>query len=282
MTQQSNTPAAVPIVPRKREFDIASSLATDWFDNHAFKTAWFNAMSITFPVGEKFFIDSVRHFADQIEDPKLSADISGFCGQEGYHRREHDRYNNTLCDSRGYDLKYLEGRIIKNMERGKSFMSPLEQLAVTVGLEHITAIMAESALSADNPMADAVEGPMKDLWDWHAAEEMEHKSVAFDVFRAVGGTEKMRKTALRRATFFLMWDIVIGVMHMLRKDGKLWNFRLWSQGWKFLFFKDGILRRIWPAYKDYFHEGFHPWQRDTLPLLKQWQAQQEGELAAQA
>lgn len=281
MIYQSKTPTEVPIVPRNREYDIASSLATDWFDNHAFKTAWFNALSITFPVGEKFFIDSVRYFADEIEDPKLSADISGFCGQEGYHRREHDRYNKTLCNARGYDLNYLEGRIIKGTERAKSLLSPLEQLAVTAGLEHITAILAESSLDTDNPMDGVVDEPMKQLWDWHAAEEMEHKSVAFDVYRAVGGSEKMRKSALRRATVFLMMDAIIGVVHMLRKDGKLWNFRLWGQGWKFLFFKDGILRRVWPAYKDYFREGFHPWQRDTLPLLKQWQAQQEESLAPQ-
>lgn len=279
--QQSHTPVDVAIEPRDREYDLASSLATDWFDNHAFKTAWFNAMSITFPVGEKFFIDSVRHFAEQIEDPKLSADISGFCGQEGYHRREHDRYNKTLCNARGYNLNYLEGRIIKNTERAKSLLSPLEQLAITAGLEHITAIMAESSLNPDNPMIGAVDGPMKQLWDWHAAEEMEHKSVAFDVYRAVGGTEKMRKRALRRATVFLMLDTIIGVVHILRKDGKLWNVRLWGQGWKFLFFKGGILRRVWPAYKVYFHDGFHPWQRDTLPLLRQWQAQQKEGLAAQ-
>ena len=87
MSKQSLTPADVPLIPRNREYDIARSLAGDWFDNHPFKTAWFNAMSITFPLGEKFFIDSVRHFAGQIEDPKLTEDIRGFCGQEGFHRR---------------------------------------------------------------------------------------------------------------------------------------------------------------------------------------------------
>ena len=71
----SNTPQDVPINPRNREYDIAECLGRDWFDNHAFKTAWFNAMSITFPLGEKFFIDSVRYFQDQIDDPKLQAEI---------------------------------------------------------------------------------------------------------------------------------------------------------------------------------------------------------------
>jgi predicted metal-dependent hydrolase len=279
MSQQSHTPDNVAIVPRNREHEIAECLGRDWFDNHPFKTAWFNAMSITFPLGEKFFIDSVRHYADRVEDPKLQEEIRNFCGQEGFHRREHDRYNRELCRRRGYDFEYLEGRLEKNIARAKRMLSPLEQLASTAALEHITAIMAESALSPDNPMIDNAEPVMQDLWDWHAAEEMEHKSVAFDVFRAVGGDEKLRKRALRQATWFLFVDIMGGLIHMLRRDGKLWNWAIWKEGYRFLFAEGGILRRVYPAYKDYFRDGFHPWQRDTRELLEHWRASQS-ELAA--
>ncbi len=274
MNKQSNTPVDVVIQPRNQQHDLADALARDWFDDHAFKTAWFNAMSITFPLGEKFFIDSVRNFSDQIEDPKLQDDIRGFCGQEGFHRREHERYNQVLCAQRGYDLVYLEGRLEKNIGRAKKYLSELEQLAATAALEHITAIMAESALTPDNPMMHGAYPAMKKLWNWHAAEEMEHKSVAFDVYRAVGGTEKMRKRALRQATFFLMVDVLIGMVHMLRRDKQFWSSRLWWQGWKFLFFKGGILRRVWPAYKAYFRDGFHPWHLDTRDLLDHWKSTQ--------
>ncbi len=279
MNQQSHTPENVAIQPRDREHSIAESLGRDWFDNHPFKTAWFNAMSITFPLGEKFFIDSVRHYAGQTEDPKLQAESRGFCGQEGFHRREHYRYNQTLCRLRGYDFEYLEGRLEKNIARAKKLLSPLEQLASTAALEHITAIMAELALSPGAPMVDAADPAMQALWDWHAAEEMEHKSVAFDVYRAVGGNEKLRKRALRQATFFLFVDVFGGLVHMLRRDRKLWKSGVWIDGWKFLFAKkDGILRQVWPAYKEYYRDGFHPWQRDTHQLLDHWKEAQ-GELA---
>ncbi len=56
MNAQSNTPDTIDIKPRDRAHELRDSLARDWFDNHPFKTAWFNAMSITFPLGEKFFI----------------------------------------------------------------------------------------------------------------------------------------------------------------------------------------------------------------------------------
>ncbi|MFK7978287.1 MAG: metal-dependent hydrolase [Halioglobus sp.] len=277
----SNTPNDVTVEPRNHQYDIASTLATDWFAGHPFKTAWFNAMSMTFPLGEKFFIDSVRHFADQIDDPKLQEEIRGFCGQEGFHRREHQRYNETLCAARGYDLDYLDGRLARNIAFTQKVTSPLQRLAATAAFEHMTAIMAESALADDSQMIDAVDDQMRAMWDWHAAEEMEHKAVAFDVYRAVGGTEKMRKRGMRQATFFLMLDVMVGVVHMLRRDKKLWNLTLWKEGWRFLFGKqDGILRAIYPAYKEYYREGFHPWQRDTRPLLNAWKASHTAPLAA--
>jgi predicted metal-dependent hydrolase len=270
MSNLSHTPADVPLLPRNREYDIAQSLKGDWFDNHAFKTAWFNAMSITFPLGEKFFIDSVRYFAGEIRDPKLTEEIRGFCGQEGFHRREHQRYNQSLCDQRGYDLVAMEGHLERKIQRAYKFLTPLQRLALTAAFEHITAIMAESALDEQDPMIGQADDAMQALWQWHAAEEMEHKSVAFDVYRAVGGTEKMRRAGMRQATIFLMLDVLAGLTHMLRKDKKLWSLKLWKEGWQFLFFKGGILRRVWPAYKEYFRDGFHPWDRDTRHLLEHW------------
>ena len=281
MVRQSNTPADVPVEPRNREHSLGPALAGDWFDNHPFKTAWFNAMSITFPLGEKFFIDSVRHFASQIDDPKLADDIRGFCGQEGFHRREHQHYNETLCQQRGYDLALMEGRLEANIKRSKKFFSPMQQLAITASLEHITAILAESALDESNPMRVEADPLMLALWQWHAAEEMEHKSVAFDVYRAMGGTEKMRKRAMRQSTLFLMIDVMAGLVHMLRRDGQLWNLRLWGQGWKFLFGRNtGIVRSVWPAYKEYYKDGFHPWDRDTRPLLASWKENDQQLLTA--
>jgi predicted metal-dependent hydrolase len=273
--QQSHTPIDVPITPRNREHNVSQCLARDWYDKHAFKTAWYNAMSITFPLGEKFFIDSVRFFSDQVTDPKLKEEVSRFCGQEGFHRREHDRYNHALCEARGYDLDYLEGRIAKNIAMSKKIYSPIEQLAITAALEHLTAILAESALSPGSPESDGMEAPMRELWNWHAAEEMEHKSVAFDVYVAVGGNDRMRRRVMRSTTFFLFFDFAIGAAHMLKRDGKLWSPQLWVEGFKFLFGKNGIYRRIWPAYKQWYKDGFHPWQRDTRELLEDWQASQD-------
>ncbi len=108
MSVQSSTPLDVAIHRRDRKHDLAASLSREWMNNNVFATAWFNAMSITFPLGEQFFIESVRHFRDDISDPKLKQEVMNFFSQEGVHRREHQRYNELLCEQRGYDLNALE------------------------------------------------------------------------------------------------------------------------------------------------------------------------------
>ena len=278
MKQESYTPEDISIQLRNKKHELAGCLGRDWYDNHPFKTAWFNAMSITFPLGEKSFIDSVRHYADKITDPKLQSEIKHFCGQEGIHRREHELYNITLCKERGYDLNYLEGRIARKIKEADTKLSSIQRLSVTVALEHITAVLAERMLGDQVDANGVIEGPMKELWTWHAAEEMEHKAVAFDVYRSVTknrpNSEKMRKSSLKLATFFLILDIAVGMVYMLRKDKKLWNIKVWVEGIQFLLGKQGYIRSSWPAYKEYFKEDFHPWQRDTRSLLENWEASQ--------
>jgi len=271
---QSYTPDQVAIRPRNRQHDLADALTRDWMRNDVFATAWFNAMSITFPLGEQFFINSVRHYRDRITDPKLKEEMQQFFSQEAVHLREHKRYNQLLCEQRGYDLETLEGPLRRRMGWVKKNVPAREQLAGTAAVEHLTAVLAEKALGDHGLFTDA-DPAMVALWQWHAVEEMEHKAVAFDVNRAIGGSEKMRRAAMRRSTLLLTWDILHGVRHMLKCDGKLWSPKVWLSGLRFLVGKQGLLRGTWAPYKAFFREDFHPWQEDSSELIAQWQLQQQ-------
>ena len=113
---QSHSPDELTFGPRRMSFDVEAALAGDWHGGSAFVTAWFNAMSLLFPLGEKFFIDSVVHFVDDIGDPRLKAEIAAFRAQESTHRVQHQRYNETLCRLRGYDLDRFERNERARME----------------------------------------------------------------------------------------------------------------------------------------------------------------------
>jgi predicted metal-dependent hydrolase len=268
--QQSHSPAGLTINLRRPSFDLEATLTRDWHGDSAFRTAFFNAMSMLFPLGEKFFIDSVRAFRNDIKDDVLLAEITAFQGQEAIHRLKHQEYNELLCRVRGYDLAEFEKPALKRLAWVRENMSAKRQLAGTVASEHITAIMADDMLRRGDSLVGA-DDAIADLWRWHGVEETEHKAVAFDVYMAVCGSTKIRRRAMLMSTFFFYKDTFRNMCIMLKHDGKLWNFREWASGLNFLFGKPGILRRIFPAYLSFFKKDFHPWQDDNRYLVKAWE-----------
>ena len=270
---QSRSPDGLEFGPRRKSFDIEAALEGEWHSGSRFITAWFNAMSLLFPLGEKFFIDSVVHFEDQVDDPQLKAEIASFRAQESTHRVQHQKYNELLCELRGYSLERFEKHERERMAWAYRELSARRRLAGTVANEHLTAIMAHDMLSHD----DVLEGAnphIAELWRWHGIEETEHKAVAFDVFLAVGGTVAERRQALLMNTFFFFKDTFRNLCIMLQHEGKLWSIREWASGLRYLFIKPGMLRRVAGAWLSFFRKDFHPWQHDNRDLIADWEREQ--------
>lgn len=261
----STTPEGLQIRPRHMDFDLPNPLPRHWNGGDAFKTHLFDAMSVLFPDGERFFIDSVRQFRDRIDDPVLNEQIRGFIGQEGHHSREHLEYSQRLRDL-GYDVERIEKRAQTRIRYTQKKFSPQRQLAATAALEHITAIMADGLLRNGAYMADA-HPALARLWRWHALEETEHKAVAFDVYNQVCGSRKLLRRAMLMGTFFFVLDTTRGLAHMLKVDGLLWNWRIWRDGIRWMWGKEGVFRPLVSTYLDFFKDGFHPWKHNNLDLL---------------
>jgi predicted metal-dependent hydrolase len=230
-------------------------------------------MSLLFPLGEKFFIDTVVHFIDEIDDPRLREEIAAFRAQESTHRVQHQKYNELLCRLRNYDLEHFEKNVRERMAWAYRELSAHRRLAGTVANEHLTAIMADDMLSRRDSLIGA-DPAIAELWRWHGIEETEHKAVAFDVFTTVGGTVSQRRLALLLNSFFFMKDTMRNLCIMLKRDGKLWSLREWATGFRFLFIKPGMLRRIAGDWLRFFRRDFHPWQIDNRDLIREWEAEQ--------
>ncbi|MCU9949334.1 metal-dependent hydrolase [Pseudomonas solani] len=274
----STTPEGLVIRPRHMDFDLPNPLPRHWHSGNAFKTHLFDAMSVLFPDGERFFIDSVRNFREEITDPVLKEQIRGFIGQEGHHSREHLEYSNRLRDL-GYDIGRIERRAQARIRYTQKKFSKRRQLAATAALEHITAIMADGLLKNPEHIAGA-HPTLARLWRWHALEETEHKAVAFDVYNQVCGSRTLLRRAMIMGTFFFMLDTHRGLIHMLKRDGLLWNWRVWRDGLSWMWGKNGMFRQLIPAYMDFFKKGFHPWQHDNLELLHKTREEFDGAPAA--
>jgi len=274
----SGTPQDVAIKPRHPNFSLTQALAADWHSGDAFKTAFFNALSLTFPVGEKYFIDSVRHFQSQIDDDKLRREVRGFIGQEAIHRREHQQYNDLAYNARGFDGTGFEARLQARIDQ-RDDASPYTRLMETAAFEHLTAILAY-ALLTDDAFLEGADEPLAQLWRWHAIEEVEHKAVAYDVYVAVGGNLEMLRRALPFVTRQFLKDLLDGVIMNLRASGQHRNPAVWARGMNWLFGSTGVLRKLYPLWRAFKRPDFHPWDHDTRVLIDDWKVASEPALLA--
>ena len=127
------------------------------------------------------------------------------------------------------------------------------------------AIMADATFR--NPAGlEGAHPKMKELWHWHALEETEHKSVAFDVFEAVGGTTNMRRFAMFVTTLEFTHHVIRN-MRLLLRDYEGSRVKLWFGGLKFLFGKNGALKGLLRPYLDFYRKDFHPWDHDNRELV---------------
>ncbi|HEX8580056.1 MAG TPA: metal-dependent hydrolase, partial [Allosphingosinicella sp.] len=173
---RATTPSDLSIVPRDRRFGRGAETARWWLGGDPYGTALYNALSATFPKGEAFFVESVRAFRTGA-DPKLAAEIKAFTTQEVMHSREHVAFNKRAVDA-GYDLSRLDEKVDERLELVRA-KHPIVSLAVTMALEHFTAILAHELL-ADPRHLEGADAETAAMWRWHAIEEIEHKGVAYD------------------------------------------------------------------------------------------------------
>lgn len=233
-------------------------------------SAFLSALSATFPLGEKFFIDSVRGFRDRVE-PGLAADIHAFVVQEAFHTREHLAFN-RLVAATGYATDAMTERT-RAVLRPFRARSPLRQLGLTMALEHFTALFAHEVLTRERRLAPAPPA-VRALWRWHAMEEIEHKAVAFDTFASVtrGWTParryRFRVRAMVEATAVLLSVVARNMDDLFAQDG-LPRRRTWARALRYFFGWRGVLTSMAPDYLAWFRPGFHPWQIDDRDLVRQ-------------
>ncbi|MCU5780918.1 hypothetical protein MA04_00218 [Alcanivorax balearicus MACL04] len=268
---------AISILPTRRNlrFKLDPAKALTWHRDGLNVSQFLNTMSLFFPVGERFFIDSVRNYRELVQDPELKKAVTAFIGQEAMHGREHDEYNDHVANA-GVPLKAQE-RLVEALLTQIQKRTPQSfQLAGTVALEHLTAILADGLLSLPEIMEGADDG-YKAIWNWHALEETEHKAVAFDVYQlAVGTDDRLSAYALRTSTLVISTAVFFALFlpfyaHNVRVTGGLFDAKGWRSVLRHSLGKKGIFRYTTKAWLDWFKPGFHPWDHDNRQYLEQFE-----------
>ncbi len=135
---------------------------------------------------------SVRHFRDQITDPDLKRQVNGFIGQEAMHGREHRAFNDRL-DQLGYPTKRVERFTAEGPGHPRAARCRRSRTWPPPPRSSTSPPRWPSSCSAsEETRALFGHDEVRNLFLWHTLEESEHKAVAFDVYKAVGGSERMR------------------------------------------------------------------------------------------
>lgn len=275
-----------------------STVPKHWFANSAAATHVVNGVNLLFPAGERFFVRSVLRYVAKLDaegKKDLVMRARGFFGQEGRHAGAHEKFFDTMRDQ-GYEIDRFLAWYDRWAYRFIEKHSPEAlSLAVTVACEHFTAILAEDALKDDAAILEHAHPELRRLLAWHAVEELEHKSVAFDVLAAVHPSYALRLAGLAVGTACLGGFWVAATRELLKQDGlglrdaarDLARLRTNPRNQE----KGNAAERIGQSigYRvflrgivEYMRPGFHPDDKDHRPLIERTLAklEKEGVVAA--
>ncbi|MBO9522628.1 MAG: metal-dependent hydrolase [Nocardioidaceae bacterium] len=233
-------------------------------------------LSGMFPEGEQYFVRAVRDSRERVADPELRRQVAGFIGQEVTHGREHQELNERLA-AMGYRSLKVDRHVRRLLALSDRFDTKRRRLAVTAALEHYTATLAECLLEKPEARALLGESEVRSLLLWHALEESEHKAVAFDVYRAAGGSERMRIWIMRSVTTMFLLEVIGHTVLSLLRDRA--TYKPWVLVPSLLALRHSpfLSRDVWARLRSYHRRGFHPDDWDASALVEHWRTELFGE-----
>lgn len=258
------------ITVRRMDFNFDDDIPTYWFGDDRHMTLLLCALSGVFPEGERYFLRTVRHYEKNIADPELRRQVKAFIGQEAHHGKEHHEFNEFM-ERKGIPVMEIDRFTRNGLEFQKKYLSHARELAKTCALEHLTALFAETLL--ENPeFADTIDDRLKPLWFWHAIEESEHKSVAYDVYQDQVDDYWIRTSEMFITSISFTVFTLLHTRSLLKADEKNTannsgaKHKPFKVKWGTLWQQRHVLKRFGKEYARYYRKDFHPSQKPSAAL----------------
>ncbi|WP_243723047.1 metal-dependent hydrolase, partial [Actinomadura sp. 7K507] len=264
-----SVPARTMMVRRLRFAYPKGAMRRHYADDDLILSHIVAVLSATFPKGEDFFIRSVRACSGRVTDPELKRQVKAFIGQEVVHGREHDTLNGQLR-SMGYPTHWVDAFVKRSTRLGLRLMPPRAALGHTAALEHYTATLAECLLTDPRAQALLGDNEVRNVLLWHALEESEHKSVAFDVYRAAGGSERLRRRTMIEASAGLLGVTIVFTILSMLADPATYNPRRLAGSLRALRRSPFLDAKVRARIRAYQRPGFHPDDFDATDILARW------------
>ena len=260
-----NRPKAIGITVRRPQFN-PKAIRRHYFANSPVMSHLLTALSSTFPIGEQFFVHSVRNVRDQVKDERLQAQIAAFIGQEAMHSKAHAEFNDAWR-TEDYNLDRFQAWLARKDQYVKN-LHPKIQLAITCAFEHFTALLGGYILRHPEVLSTLDDDAVK-LWVWHAIEEIEHRAVAFDVYQAVYGDDKIRRMIMRSVTTGFASLTLYSATKLFMQDRKKSLPKIGGNIFG-LYLLAKMLIQMFPEYLSYYQKDFHPADIDYSKIVQYW------------
>lgn len=261
LSEKLNGDSTIPV--RKMGFDF-STVPKDYMNGDLGKSHLFDGLNLLFPEGERFFMRAVRDGLNKIDNPELKQQARGFFGQETQHAIEHEKFFDIL-EKNGYKFRKSVKKVDNFILKMRDVLPAGLRLSLTAGAEHLTAVLGAMTLQDED--IEKSHPAMRDLIQWHAVEEIEHKAVAFDVYQESNGSYPLRILGYVGAMAFIQIASNKLTKNLLLQDGytKKEAQVIIEQSKKDMF---GNHKELSKQLKAYLKPDFHPNSIDERHLVK--------------
>jgi hypothetical protein len=295
-----NRPRDLVLVSRHIDVDPLVYLQKNpmWNTKGIVVVHFINAFQSLFPEGERLFIDAVRDCTEKnptvvTEDPVFHDDLNHFIEQEGRHSVVHDKWTKALA-AVGYQQMDTYTMLLHRFRTwARSHLDKMTRLSITIGAEQYTASMTR-LFACDRPDLVFASAPLfQKIFLYHTMEELEHKSVCYDLYQKYHGGYLRRMLGMGFISYYIWMNVLRRHRYLLRHDG-MWDRPHRREFWVFYLGKKGLMRALLPRILEYMRPSFHPWQSDERTLFEdkfgtlstelgipgfQYQGKQEGQAA---
>jgi uncharacterized protein len=252
---------------RKINFQFGNDIPRLWLNNRLVLTHFFNGVNLYLPAFESFMVRIMQKQLKHIQDSNFKQQIRGFIAQEMSHGQTHHKYNQVLR-SQGYRfegyLKFADFFFAWLLEKN---LGAKISLAAIAGFEHLTAMLTDLVLN-QNVLKNATP-IMKDLWEWHAAEEVEHGNLAVQLLQVVDDSNWLRIVGIFIGGMIIIGFTFLGMLVLASQERKFMSSQTLVDLYKLLFKENQLVPNCFSIFLKYFKSKNCPSHTNSLTLAEQ-------------
>lgn len=233
-----------------------------------------NALGIHVPWFERFLVAVMRQSRERVDSEKLRADMKAIIGQEANHAHAFEDWNNRLIH-RYPQLQGLSDKAKRDFAQMQAHKSDQFKVGFVAGYETFTFLAGLIILDRYHELMGDADPTIRALWVWHQVEEVEHGSVAFDVYQNLYGEKEWYRKAM----------VMLAALHIISETFKAYHVMIKGEGWYrrprrmlaafgfFTSFAIDLFRSSLPVFGRRYHPRVHPrCNQDQNRIAVAWRA----------